>query len=165
MTDLPFLTLAQAAEAPAPPAAEAPAPAPGPAPLPTVRDGAADTGTATTPGDTTTQPVGPGAQGLPPARPPASPLGGLMSFLPIILLFVVFWFILMGGQRREKKKRAEMLSTLGKGAKVQTIGGILGTVVEVRDKDVVVKVDENNNTRLRLAKSAIQTVLADKDAD
>jgi len=55
-----------------------------------------------------------------------------------------------------------MLAALKKGDKVQTAGGILGTVVEVRDSEVVVKVDENANTRLRFARSAIQAVLDDQ---
>ena len=52
------------------------------------------------------------------------------------------------------------MASLAKGSKVQTIGGILGTVVEVRDDELIVKVDENSNTRLRFAKSAVTTVLS-----
>ena len=55
-----------------------------------------------------------------------------------------------------------MLATLAKGAKVTTVGGVLGTVVEVRDEEVVVKVDENSNTRMRFAKSAINAVTAEE---
>jgi preprotein translocase subunit YajC len=49
-----------------------------------------------------------------------------------------------------------MLSALAKGDKVTSIGGICGTVVEVRDDELVVKVDENNNMRLRFARWAIR---------
>jgi preprotein translocase subunit YajC len=62
-------------------------------------------------------------------------------------------------QRREKKRRAQMLDALKKGDRIQTIGGILGTVVEVREQEVVIKVDENNNTKLHFARAAIQTIL------
>lgn len=96
--------------------------------------------------------------GGPPTETRSSPFGG-QGFLLIMLVFVVFWIFLMGGNRREKKKRARMLSVLAKGNKVQTVGGIIGTVMEVREKDVVVKVDENSNTRLRFTRAAIQSVL------
>ena len=101
--------------------------------------------------------VQPGAQPLPTAPPPGSGWGQLIFFLAII---AVMWFLLLGGQRREKKKREEMLTALKKGDYVQTIGGVLGTVMDVREHEVVLKVDENNNTKLRFAKSAVQTVLS-----
>ncbi|MAE67472.1 MAG: preprotein translocase subunit YajC [Phycisphaeraceae bacterium] len=121
-------------------------------------DGAGEAAIETTPGQTTPDPgtdtgTGQGTRGP-----------SLLDFLPFILIIAVFWFILMGGQRREKKKRAKMLSALAKGNKVQTVGGIIANVVEVRENEVVLKVDENANTRLRFARSAIQSVLADKEA-
>jgi preprotein translocase subunit YajC len=45
---------------------------------------------------------------------------------------------------------------------VQTIGGVIGTIVEVKDAEVVVKIDETTNTKIRFARSAIQQVLEDK---
>ena len=100
-----------------------------------------------------------GADGAP---LPAQPAPG---FSPILLLafgglifFMLFTSITAG--RKEKKRKAELLASLAKGSKVQTVGGILGTVVEVRDDELIVKVDENSNTRLRFAKSAVVTVLS-----
>jgi len=91
-----------------------------------------------------------------------SPFGpGFIMLLAVMLLFV----FLMGGGRREKKKRAAMIAAMGKGDKVQTIGGIRGTVVEVKDDEVVLKVDENANTRLRFATSAVQSVLESKNGE
>jgi preprotein translocase subunit YajC len=84
-------------------------------------------------------------------------------FMIMMLLMIgVFFFIMMSGQRREKKKRATILASLKKGAKVQTIGGIRGTIVEVRDSEVVVKVDENSNTRIRFSRESVQGVIEDK---
>ncbi len=85
--------------------------------------------------------------------------GFLILLAVIMLVFIVFS---MSGQRKERKRKEAMLSSLKKGDKVQTIGGILGTIVDVRDQEVVVKVDENANTRLRLARQAVQAVLDDK---
>ena len=105
--------------------------------------------------DGTTQP------GVNPA-PNAAPGGG--GFLIImVLILVVFWVFAMGGQKKEKKKRQEMLDQMKKGDKVQTIGGIIGSVVEVKDSHVVLKVDENNNTRLKFGRGAIQGIIADDE--
>ena len=83
-------------------------------------------------------------------------------FLPVILGMMVLWiFLLGGGSRKQKKKQQEMLAAMSKGSKIVTIGGIKGSVVEVRDDEVVVKVDENNNTRMKFTKDAIRTVLED----
>ena len=59
------------------------------------------------------------------------------------------------------KAREKMLAALAKGDKIQTSGGIIGSVVEVRESEVIVKVDENANTRIRFARSAVQTVLGE----
>ena len=75
-------------------------------------------------------------------------------------MFLIMIFFSINSGRKEKKKKAELMASLSKGSKVQTIGGILGTVVEIRDDELIVKVDENSNTRLRFAKSAVTTVLS-----
>jgi len=48
-----------------------------------------------------------------------------------------------------------MVQNLKKNDKVRTIGGILGTIVDVRGDEVVLKVDESNNTKIRISTSAI----------
>ncbi|MEM1331573.1 MAG: preprotein translocase subunit YajC [Planctomycetota bacterium] len=105
-----------------------------------------------------TQPGAPagGAGGQNGAPPPG---GGLGMLFPILIAFMLFMIVtsFMSG-RKEKKKRQEMLSTLRKHDRVQTIGGILGTVSEIRDNEVVLKVDEN--TRIHVVKSSVQTVLS-----
>jgi preprotein translocase subunit YajC len=97
------------------------------------------------------------------APPPADPFGGM--WLILLAVFAVMIIFTMTSSRKEKKKRQSILENLRKGAKVRTVGGILGTIVEVRDDEVVVKVDENANTRLRFSKSAIQDVTSDEKKD
>lgn len=97
------------------------------------------------------------AQPIAEPRPQQSPWG---MYLPIILVFVVFYFLLIVPQRREKKRRAELLGAIKKGDRVQTVGGIIGTVMDLRPNDVLLKVDENTNTRIRFSRSAIQAVLS-----
>jgi preprotein translocase subunit YajC len=59
-----------------------------------------------------------------------------------------------------------MLNTLKKGDKVTSIGGIIGTVIEIKDREVVVKVDESSNTRMKFLRSAIRNVGSPgKDSD
>lgn len=139
------LTLAQGEGAPPPAAPTNGGPPPaGPTP----------TGTPGTP-DGTTQPAQPGAQGQQPAP-------GFGEFLPmIVIMVVIMWVLLILPQRREKKKRAAMMTELKKGVKVQTVGGILGTVTQVKDHEVVIKVDENSNSTLRFTRGAIHSVLPD----
>jgi len=59
--------------------------------------------------------------------------------------------------RKQKKQRAQMLASLGKHDRVQTVGGIIGDIVEVRETEIVLRVDDA--TRIRFAKTAVQTVL------
>ncbi len=103
------------------------------------------------------QPLPPGAAAGEGA-PPAPGLGGLL--LPMALMIGVIMLFSLGSGRKEKKRRMEMLSQLAKGAAVQTLGGVKGTVMEVRESadEVVVKVDEKSNTSMRFARSAIVNV-------
>jgi preprotein translocase subunit YajC len=88
---------------------------------------------------------------------------GFEPMLLLLLVFVVMMIFMSRGSRKEKKKRAAMLAAVSKGAKIKTVGGILGTVVEVRDNEIIVKVDENANTRLRFDRTAIQTIIEGDD--
>lgn len=91
-----------------------------------------------------------------------APQGGnpMGIILPLMLVFFVFMiFTSIMGQRKEKKKRQALLSSLSKHDKIQTVGGMIGTIAEIRDDEVVIKVDDQNNVKIRFNRSAIQTVL------
>lgn len=94
-----------------------------------------------------------------------APMGGaelfFKQFFPIILIVVFFWWILSRGRSKERQRYEKMLNALKKNDRVQTIGGILGTVVDVRGDEVVVKVDEANNVKIRFNRTAIKEVLQD----
>ncbi|NLX91327.1 MAG: preprotein translocase subunit YajC [Firmicutes bacterium] len=85
----------------------------------------------------------------------------LVSFLPIILLFVVFYFFLIRPQQAQQKKRREMLSSLAKGDRVVTIGGIHGMIKEIKDDIVVLRVADNVN--IRLSRYGVERVLQDNE--
>ena len=93
------------------------------------------------------------------AAPATGPAGGSgFLIMMMVLLGTMVLFSVMSG-RREKKKRAELLGSIKKHDKVMTIGGVLGTVVEMKDDAVVLKVDETSNTRITFSKSAISQVM------
>jgi len=93
----------------------------------------------------------------------SKPAGKTPSFfnpqMMLLLGAMVLLFVFMGrGKRKTEAKRKEMLSALKKGDKVTTIGGIIGTIMELRDDEVVVKTDESNNARMRFARWAVRGV-------
>jgi preprotein translocase subunit YajC len=109
------------------------------------------------------------------ADPTAAPTGGpapagpspAASFFPIALMIAVVVFMLMtarGQKKREERDRNEMHAKLSKNDRVLTVGGIIGTVMAVKDNEVVVKVDETTNTKMTFLKSAIQRILTDEPA-
>lgn len=90
------------------------------------------------------------------------PTGGSpFDLLLPLMLVVLFMFIMMSvlGGRKERKRRQEMLGQVGKNDRVQTVGGVIGTVVEVKGDELVLKVDESSNTRICFARSAVQQIL------
>ena len=92
--------------------------------------------------------------------PTGGGLGGMLPFLVIMVLFM--WFMVFLPQRRERKRHKEMMGGMAKGDKVVTNGGIIGTVVDVREGEVVIKVDESNNTKMRFLPDAIRGVVEKK---
>jgi preprotein translocase subunit YajC len=101
----------------------------------------------------------------PTSAPAGGPAGGGSLFtsplIPLVLVMVVFWFIMSRGRNKDRQRYEEMLNSLKKNDRVQTIGGVLGTVVDVRENEVVLKVDEQNNVRMRFNRTAIKEVLRD----
>jgi len=106
---------------------------------------------------TTTAPGTIGPNGTP-AGQPAGKASNFPFLLPIVLIAGMFLIMSMSG-RKEKKKRAAMLSTLGKRDKVRTAGGIIGTVVELKDDEVLIETDRASHTRLWLARGSVSTIL------
>lgn len=70
---------------------------------------------------------------------PARTGSGLISFLPMVIIFFIFWVMIIVPQRRQAKAHAEMVAALQKGDQVVTAGGIIGTVTLVRDDQVEVR--------------------------
>jgi len=69
--------------------------------------------------------------------------GGIMSLLPLALIFIVFYFLLIRPQQKKAKEHAQFLGALEKGQLVVTSGGIQGKVTGLTDKVVTLEVADN----------------------
>lgn len=90
--------------------------------------------------------------------------GGDPGFLgtlgvPMILMLVVFWFMMMRPAKREQAAREDMLKNLKKNDHVLTSGGMYGIVDRVGDHEVILKIDEAKGVKIRMARSAIASVI------
>jgi len=69
--------------------------------------------------------------------------GGLMGFLPLVIIFVIFYFLLIRPQQKRAKEQKAMLDNLKKGDKVITSGGEYGVIEEVKGNTVILKIADN----------------------
>ncbi|MEZ5083227.1 MAG: preprotein translocase subunit YajC [Bacteroidales bacterium] len=79
--------------------------------------------------------------------------GGLMSFLPIILIVLVFYLFFIRPQMKKSKDQRKFREAIKKGDKIITIGGIHGKIIEVQEKTFTIEVEGQN--RLKIEKSAV----------
>ncbi|MFB0830796.1 preprotein translocase subunit YajC [Brevibacillus laterosporus] len=68
---------------------------------------------------------------------------GLGGLLPIIIMFVIFYFLLIRPQQKRNKERNSMLAAMKKGDRVVTIGGLHGTIQDITDDTLILKVSHN----------------------
>lgn len=87
----------------------------------------------------------------------AGAAGGLMSFLPIILMFVVLYFLMIRPQMKRQKEQKAMIDALSKGDEVISAGGLLGKVTKVSDTYITVEVSEG--TEVIVQKAAVTLLL------
>lgn len=79
--------------------------------------------------------------------------GGMMMWVMLLLVFVVMWFFMIRPQRKQQKELEKFRNELKKGDKVVTVGGIYGTVADIQDRTVLIKVD--GETKLRVDKNSL----------
>lgn len=90
------------------------------------------------------------------------------SFLFVMAAIgVLFYFIIIRPEQRRRKVEQEKLGELKKNDRVVTIGGILGTVVNVQHKnELVIRIDDKNNTQMHILRTAVREVVnEDKPSD
>jgi len=85
--------------------------------------------------------------------------GGSMvsTFVMFGAIFLIFYFMIIRPQQKRAKEREKLLSSIEKGDKVITSGGVHGTVAGVEEKTVLLQVTEN--VKLKVERSAIATIL------
>ena len=77
----------------------------------------------------------------------------LISLMPIAVIFVIFYFLLIRPQKKNQQEHAKMLTELKKNDEVITSGGMYGTIVNIQDDVITLRVDES--TRIKVQKAAI----------
>jgi preprotein translocase subunit YajC len=87
------------------------------------------------------------------AAPAAQQGGGMSMWIMLALIFVVMWFFMIRPQRKQQKELQNFRDGLKKGDKVVTIGGIYGTISEVKEGYVLMEID--NNVKIRVNKNAL----------
>ena len=78
---------------------------------------------------------------------------GLVPILGIVFLFVIMYFFMIRPQKKQQKELQAFRDSLKKGDKVVTIGGIYGTVCEIKEGSVLIEVD--SNVKIRVNKNAL----------
>lgn len=73
----------------------------------------------------------------------------------IFVMIAIMYLFIFRGPKKKQKQHAQMVDSLQKNDKVQTIGGILGTVIDVKDGEITLKIDESNNTKIKVTPGAI----------
>mgnify|MGYP001260757083 CR=1 FL=1 len=108
--------------------------------------------------------IGQAATGTPPGASGASGGGGMINMVLMFGgIFLIFYFLLIRPQRKQEKQRQAMLKELKKNDKVVTIGGIYGVVVNVRDKDVTLKIDDSKDVRVRFTRTSVSHVISKEE--
>lgn len=87
----------------------------------------------------------------------AAPQGGLMSFLPLIVIFIIFYFLLIRPQMKRAKEHRKLVEQLSTGSEVVTNGGLLGRITHVGESFVTVEVADN--VQIKVQKHAVASVM------
>ena len=82
---------------------------------------------------------------------------GLMSFLPIILMFVLLYFLMIRPQMKRAKENKAMIDALQKGDEVVAVGGLLGKITELSDQYATLEIAAG--TQIMVQRMAVQTLL------
>lgn len=89
-----------------------------------------------------------------------TPNAGILNFIPLIFIFLIFYFLIIKPQKKKQKEHQEMITSLKKNDEVVTSGGLYGTIVNIKEKSFVLRVDEN--TRVEVEKNSIANLRKSK---
>ena len=83
----------------------------------------------------------------------ASQPSPILSFIPMILIFVIFYFLLIRPQQQQQKEQKQMLQRLQKNDEVITSGGLHGTIVGVKEKTFLLRISDE--VKVEIEKNAV----------
>ena len=92
-----------------------------------------------------------------PAAPAPAQGGGIISFVPLILIFVIMYFMLFRPQKKRQQEQQRLVSALKTGDKVVTNAGIHGLIANVKETTVLLKVADN--VKIEVEKSAVTNIV------
>ncbi|MDD4939078.1 MAG: preprotein translocase subunit YajC [Candidatus Omnitrophica bacterium] len=87
---------------------------------------------------------------------PQAQANPLANLLPLVLIFIIFYFLLIRPQKSKEKEHQKMLAALNKNDEIVTSSGIHGTIVNVKDKSVTLRIDDN--VKIEIEKNAVAYV-------
>lgn len=99
-----------------------------------------------------------------PQSPMAAPDSFFRFFLPLIVVMILMVWWSSRSQRKERDKYQQMLNSLKRNDRVQTVGGVFGTVVDVKDNEIILKIDEASNVKMRVHRGSIKEIYRDQAA-
>lgn len=105
-------------------------------------------------------PVDPNLDG----KTPKGPGIDTMQIMIFALFGLFVYFIIFRGPKKKQQQHQQMVQTLKKNDRVRTIGGLIGTVVDIKDDEITLKIDESNNTKIKVIPSAIGLNLTNQKA-
>lgn len=94
--------------------------------------------------------------------PTGQQVNPLLNLLPLVFIFIVFYFLLIRPQKSKEKEQRKMLNGLQKNDEVVTVSGIHGTIVNVKDKTIILRIDDN--VKIELEKNCVAYVKKDQIA-
>lgn len=92
------------------------------------------------------------------ATAPGGAMGSLISFAPIILIFLIMYFLMIRPQQKKVKEHRALIEGLRRGDQVVTAGGLIGKVVKVADTELEVELAPN--VKVRVVRSTVTQVLS-----
>ena len=94
-------------------------------------------------------------------------IGILFSLLPLIAMFAIMYFLMIRPEKKRKKKEQEMLAALKHGDRICTIGGIYGTITNIKDDTITLTVGHKDTTMVvaRWAIRSVEDVTIENESD
>ena len=90
-------------------------------------------------------------------------MAGMLSWAPILFMLLIFYFLLYRPQKKARQERDEMLGNLKIGVEIVTIGGIYGTISELNEEFLKIRVADN--VEIKISKNAVGSLAAKENVE